>query len=229
MFSKSTLILVGVPIGNPDDISKRAVQALKKADLLLVEDRKTAAKLFKYWDIPFPRDSWELLNEHTRPEELDEIVRRIESIETTVLISDAGMPVICDPGADLVHRVSERGVSIVVIPGPSALVTALVRSGVGGHGFHFVGYPPRESGDRKRFFRDLRNPRVPTAFYETPYRLHKVIDELSQSLADNDRVFIGVNLTAENEFVLTSSAKGLKARSGSVPKGPPVFIVYREE
>ena len=222
------LILAGVPIGNPGDVTLRVLEALRNCDLLLCEDRKTASRLFRVCEIPFPSDRFELLNEHTTGEELSELVQKIQGEVKAVLISDAGMPVICDPGAQLVERARRKQIPVQVLPGVTALTTALGLAGVGGHGFHFLGYPPRETGERIRFFKDLAKKEEVIVFYETPYRARKVLRELNQYLPKEKKVFVGAGLTTDMETVLVERAGNLSRFADSFPSLPPVFIVYHE-
>lgn len=222
------LSLVGMPIGNPKDITLRALETLASADLLLCEERKTASKYYKSWNIPFPRDSHFLLNEHTTTTELEDIKAAVLQARSTVLISEAGMPVFCDPGRELLLWARSRGVMVDVVPGPVALTVALVQAGVGMDGFYFAGFPPREKEERESFFRGLKGFQKPVAFYETPYRTGKVLEELHRNLPAKKKVFVVVGATMDNESILECEAESLPVKGRSLPKGPPVFIVYDE-
>ncbi len=225
---RSILALVGVPVGNSEDVTLRALRVLRNADLLLCESRKSAARLFHTWNIPFPREQWLELNEHTRPEELQQILDEVRRVPMTALISDAGMPVICDPGAELVTLARAAGVKVEVVPGPSALTAALTLLGVGGHGFHFSGYPPREKSMRRAFFQALSRQEGTTLFFETPYRIGKVLEEISLYLPDAKKVSILVDITGQGEILLTGRPRDAKGWAGKVPKGPPVFIIHSD-
>lgn len=222
------LSLVGMPIGNPKDITLRALETLAEADLLLCEERKTASRYYKIWNIPFPREAHFLLNEHTSLPELEEIKGALLRARSTVLISEAGMPVFCDPGKELLLWARSRGVAVDVVPGPVALTVALVQAGVGMDGFFFAGFPPREREEREGFFRGLNDFRKPVAFYETPYRTGKVLEELHRNLPAKKKVFVVVGATMDNESVLQCEAGRLPLEGRSLPKGPPVFIIYDE-
>ncbi len=227
MSAKGSLTIVGMPIGNPLDITLRALQKFKKTDLLICEDRKTAAKYFRQWEIPFPADRHILLNEHTDDHELSSLAEMVEKAEDAVLISDSGMPAFCDPGEQLIRILSRKNIRIEVIPGPTALTTALAASGIGGHGFLFAGFPPQESSQRIIFFKEILQEKIPVAFYDTPYRLKKVLEELRMLLPSDKKVFLAYGLTTENETMVHLSARDLKQFSEQqIRKEPPVFIIY---
>lgn len=223
------LYLTGVPIGNPGDITLRALEILKSCEILLCEDRKSASRMFHAWQIPFPGPNSYLVNEHTTGEELLEIFQLIQGGKRAVLISDAGMPILCDPGMELVQMVRKANIPVEVIPGVTALTTAIALSGKGGHGFVFHGYPPRETGERERFFKQLAKTRGAQIFYETPYRLKKVLQELAKCLPDTKRVFIGAGLTTDNQIMRDCKPGELSRAADSFSKLPPVFIVYDEK
>lgn len=223
-----TLSIVSVPLGNPGDITVRALHVLQNCDLLICEERKNAARLFKSLNIPFPSESYLVINEHTKKREFEEILKQVATHSHTAFISDAGTPVLCDPGANLVKNLREMGIGIQVIPGPSALTAALALSGVGGHGFYFAGYPPREKEQRRSFFQNLNSYTVPVFFYETPYRINKVLNEMMMHLPKQKKVFVFVDITGETEHVVSCSVGELGRYEGQLPKGPPVFIIYDE-
>jgi 16S rRNA (cytidine1402-2'-O)-methyltransferase len=218
-----------MPIGNAQDISLRALEKLKKTDLLICEDRKTTAVYFRQWGIPFPSDRYVLLNEHTSKEELNDLLSQIKSSKDAVLVSDSGMPVFCDPGASLIKLLNKQKADICVIPGPTALTTAISLSGIGGHGFLFAGFPPQKTEERIIFYQEIFSEKIPVAFYDTPYRLKKVMEELSQLLPTGKKVFVASGLTTENEFKAHLHSGQLKTFNiKNLKKEPPVFIIYDE-
>jgi len=221
------LKIVGMPVGNDEDFSARAKKALQEADYLLCEDRRNASTFFKRIGLAFPAE-WDLLNEHTAESDIGELLEKVMRAKTPALISDAGLPILCDPGETLVRKLRMRGYPVTVIPGPSALLIAIALSGVGGHGFHFLGFPPRKKEERPAFLRRLGDYRVPVVLYETPYRLRKLLLELSQALPDDKKVFVAVNLTQEDEYTLECRASDLKKKAQHVPEGPPVVIIFKD-
>ncbi len=218
------LYFIGVPLGNPGDITLRALEIFRKADYIVCEDRRTASTLFKRLNVKFPED-WDTLNEHTRDSELGDIISKIKKYKISVVISDAGMPILCDPGADLLEMARKQDIRIHVIPGPSALILGLTLSGLGGDGFVFMGLPPRKTPEREIFLGKIVHQRLPVVLYETPYRLKKLLLELYGILPENKKVFVCVALTTENEFYMECPARDLGKRIREVPEGPPVVIV----
>ncbi|MCE9596813.1 MAG: hypothetical protein K8S54_02500 [Spirochaetia bacterium] len=214
--------LVGMPIGNPEDVTLRALRAIREADLVCVEDTGTASRLFKQWGIPFPREKIRIVNEHTRTEELGALIPEIKGVSSTVLLSDAGMPVFCDPGLDVMRLCETAGVTIEVLPGASALMTAVVRAGINGP-FYFAGFPPRKTEDRGPFFKRMDKISGPVIFYETPYRLTKLLGDIHSNFQPAKKVFVCVNLTDPGEVFISSDVQNVQKLQ--IPQGPPVVIV----
>lgn len=221
--------LIGVPIGNPEDLSVRARRILSELDFLICEERKAASTLYRRTGLSFPGDSYATLNEHTSEKERSDLLQEIQKYRRVGLISDAGMPVICDPGEGFIQEVEKLGFKIQSVPGPTALTTALARLGRGGHEFYFAGYPPRKTEEREFFFQTRVFTGVPTVFYETPYRMKKTIGELVSAYKkqpDPYTVTLAVSLTEEQEFVLTDTPEAIQNQAGEFPDGPPVFIIH---
>ena len=225
--SDARLVLVGTPIGNPDDLGQRARAMLGAADLLICEDRKTAARLFRHHDLAFPSETYQLLNEHTTPEELQELVEQVAGSGLSVLISDAGMPVLADPGTELVRAVRRRGVAVEVVPGPTAATTALARAGLGNQSYFFAGFCPRKPQLRRNFLQKLAAFEVPVVLYEAPYRTKVLLEEIHRVFPRKARVYVGVNLTAPGEVEFDSFCEEIPGMVDKIPKGPPVVILYR--
>lgn len=212
---------MGTPIGNPLDITLRALEAIKSANLLLVEDPGVASRLCKAWGIPFNRDAVRPFNEHSTEQDTEQIASEILAGRTAVMMSDAGMPVFCDPGRDLVALARKRGIRVEVLPGANALVTALVHAGISSP-FYFAGFPPRKTEERAVFFRKLNQMGCPVAVYETPYRTRKLLGEIASHFGSK-KVIVCVDLTGPHEFVAFTEARN--AASLQIPDGPPVVIV----
>ena len=221
------LSIVGVHIGNVADVSPRACERLASANLLICESRKEASRLYRALGLAFP--DFRELSEHTTAEERSALVREMSEYDRVVLVSDAGMPVLADPGAEVIRQAREQGITIEAVPGPNAAVLALVLAGQGGVGFHFAGFPPRKTEERPAFFEALARFDVPVVLYETPYRLKKLLGELARLRAPGRlRVFVGVGLTTEKEFTLDTELSSLRSKSEQVPVGPPVIVLYRD-
>ncbi|MEO0556559.1 MAG: 16S rRNA (cytidine(1402)-2'-O)-methyltransferase [Bacteroidota bacterium] len=170
------LILVPTPVGNLDDITLRALQALKDADVVACEDTRTTGTLFQHFGIDTPRVSFHIHNEHGRVRQL---VDRMEAGETVALVSDAGTPGISDPGFLLVRAAAEAGIRVEVLPGPTAFVPALVASGLPTDRFVFEGFLPHKKGRQTRIQAIAEEPRT-VVLYESPHRLVKLLRQLEE-------------------------------------------------
>ncbi|HYM59650.1 MAG TPA: 16S rRNA (cytidine(1402)-2'-O)-methyltransferase [Thermoanaerobaculia bacterium] len=171
------LLLIGTPIGNLDDLSPRAIEALNRADLILCEDTRHTRKLLTHFGISRPAESF---HEHNEDAKAARMLDRIEAGETIALVSDAGMPVVSDPGFKLVRLARERGVDVEPIPGPFAGVLALAASGIPPAPFTFFGFAPHRHGDRADFYRHIAETGHTAIVYESPER---VLDSLRDALA----------------------------------------------
>src|SRR4030042_6441156 len=171
----SKLFLVPTPVGNLKDITFRAVEILKSADLILAEDTRHASKLLNHYNIRSLLQSHHMFNEH---KSVEAICAKIESGTTVALISDAGTPGISDPGFLLVRSCLEKGIPVETLPGPTALIPALVNSGLPCARFCFEGLLPQKKGRNKRL-KGLDEETRTMVFYESPYRLVKTLDEMA--------------------------------------------------
>lgn len=230
--TKSTpvLYIIGMPIGNIDDISLRALKILKESDLLICESRKSASTYFKAWQIEFPRENHIEWNEHNSNDEIAGIIDCILKTRTCVLVSDAGMPVLADPGSSLVTAARESGIIVQVIPGPSAITCALTQAGLGGQGFRFAGFPPRKTPDRSKWIKNLViRKNEPVVIFETAYRLRKFLLEISQYQNHKENyIYIGIELTSAKEKTWHIRISEIKSIMQQLPKGAPVIILHSE-
>ncbi len=170
------LILVSTPIGNLADISQRALATLESADVVVSEDTRKTGFLLSHFGIKKPQISFREDNEKRA---LPKVMEFLELGKTVALVTDAGTPSISDPGFILVRSALEQGIPLSAIPGPTALVMALVLSGLAVHSFTFRGFPPRKSGARQRWLEVDRDSPHTLVFYESPYRL---IDFLNDAI-----------------------------------------------
>ena len=174
----SKLYIIPTPIGNLEDITLRALRILKEVDLILAEDTRTTGNLLKHFSIDKKMISHHLHNEHKT---VEQIVNRIRSGETIALVSDAGTPIISDPGSMLVQECIRNGVEVDCLPGATAFVPALVNSGLNCEEFVFYGFLPQKKG-RQTKLKELASETRTMLFYESPFRLIKALEEFSQHL-----------------------------------------------
>ena len=218
----STLYLVATPIGNLEDITLRALRTLKECDLIAAEDTRRTGQLLKHFGISKPLLSYFQFNEARRAEQ---ILARLTAGERIALVTDAGSPGISDPGQRVVKAALAAGFRVEPVPGPSALVAALTASGLETDEFHFVGFLPHKSGQRLNKLRALLDVPGALVFYESPYRVEKLLTELVELVPDRD-VVLARELTKKFEECLRGNAASLLERFRSRPaKGEFVVMV----
>ena len=197
--SEGALVLVGTPIGNLGDLSPRAAEALTAADAVCCEDTRRTGKLLSLAGIE--RRPFVVVNEHTEAREVPRVLARLERGERVALVSDAGMPGISDPGERLVAAAIAAGHPVEVVPGPSALLAALVVSGLPAGRFVFEGFLPRKgSGRTERLAAVAAEPRT-TVLYEAPHRLARTLADLAGSCGGGRRVAVAREITKLHEQV----------------------------
>jgi 16S rRNA (cytidine1402-2'-O)-methyltransferase len=184
------LLIVGTPIGNLSDLSPRAIEALKSADTILCEDTRHTRKLLTHFGIETPTESY---HEHNEDEKAPRLIERMEKGATLALVSDAGMPVVSDPGYRVVRLAREHGIAIEPIPGPFAGILALVASGLAPLPFTFLGFTPHREGQRRDFYRRAAELGHTVIIYEAPERV-------IVSLEDARRAFGGAEVTVAREL-----------------------------
>ena len=199
----SKLYLVGVPIGNYDDITLRAINTLKQVDVIVAEDTRKAKRLLDHLQIIPPNlYSHGSHNEHNSAPEISKMLQEGQSV---ALISDAGMPTISDPGFLLARQATEAGVPVEVIPGVSAVTTAMAISGIAGDKFCFVGFPPRKKGELKSFFSKLADYPETIVLYESPRRIVETLKEGSSILGRGRATCLARELTKTHQEVIRKS------------------------
>jgi 16S rRNA (cytidine1402-2'-O)-methyltransferase len=174
--SQGRLYLVGTPIGNLDDFSPRAIAVLRQVSLILCEDNRHTRKLLTHFAIETATESF---HEHNEDAKAERLLQRIEHGESLALVSDAGMPLVSDPGYALVRLARQRGVVVEPVPGPFAGILALVASGIAPLPFMFFGFAPHRHSERLDFYRDVADRRVTSIIYESPER---IVDSLRDAL-----------------------------------------------
>ena len=191
------LYLVATPIGNLGDITLRALEVLRSVDLVVSEDTRKTGLLLKHFEIKKPQLSFNEFNERQRLPRIMDALRQGQSV---ALVTNAGTPPISDPGFILVRSAVEEGLEVTAIPGPAALIAAVILSGLPVHSFTFRGFPPRKSAGRRRFLEvDARSPHT-LIFYESPYRLAAFLEDALAVYGDR-RAAIANDLTKLFETV----------------------------
>ncbi|HTS66879.1 MAG TPA: 16S rRNA (cytidine(1402)-2'-O)-methyltransferase [Candidatus Acidoferrales bacterium] len=202
------LYLVATPIGNLEDITYRAVRVLREADLIACEDTRQTRKLLEHFDIHKPTVS---CHEHNEAERTVELVERLEAGDTIALVSDAGMPLVSDPGYRLVRGALSRGIAVQPVPGPSASLTALAASGLPTDAFHFGGFLPVKPGQRAKLLESLAEEQATLIFYEAPHRVLEALEAIEAALGPRP-VVVARELTKIHEEFLRGTAAEIRAQ-----------------
>jgi 16S rRNA (cytidine1402-2'-O)-methyltransferase len=220
-----TLYLVATPIGNLEDITLRALRVLRECDVVAAEDTRRSGQLLRHFGIHKPLLSYFQFNEAKRSEE---IITRLRAGERVALVTDAGSPGISDPGERVVTACVKAGMRVEAVPGACALVAALTASGLPTQEFHFVGFLPHKSGQRRRQLESLANIPGTLVLYESPYRIEKLLAELAAVFPGRD-VVLARELTKKfEEFLRGTPAQLLTATAQRSLKGEFVVLVSAE-
>jgi 16S rRNA (cytidine1402-2'-O)-methyltransferase len=220
-----TLYLLATPIGNLEDITLRALRTLKECDVVAAEDTRRTGQLLKHFGIAKPLLSYFQFNEARRSEEIIERLRRGEKL---ALVTDAGSPGISDPGERVVKAAIAAGLRVEPVPGPCALVAALTASGLPTDEFHFIGFLPHKAGQRRRQLERLKGMAGTLVLYESPYRIEKLLVELSD-LFPGRQVVLARELTKKfEEYVRGTPAELLDMLRHRRLKGEFVVMISDE-
>jgi 16S rRNA (cytidine1402-2'-O)-methyltransferase len=201
-----TLFIVATPIGNLDDITFRAVQVLKSVDIVLAENTRHSKKLLLHLDIS---KTIRAFHEHNEREKTKAIISEIHSGKSIALISDAGTPLISDPGYFLVAQAKKEGLKVVPIPGPTALITALSASGLASDSFTFLGFLPSKQTARVKLLKSLVGRTETSIFYESPKRILATLTDMHRIFGDSREVCLAKELTKVFETIQTGSIPNL--------------------
>ena len=201
-----TLFIVATPIGNLDDITFRAVQVLKSVDIVLAENTRHSKKLLLHLDI---LKTIRAFHEHNEREKTKAIIGEIRSGKSIALISDAGTPLISDPGYFLVAQAKKEGLKVVPIPGPTALITALSASGLASDSFTFLGFLPSKQTARVKLLKSLVGRTETSIFYESPKRILATLTDMHRIFGDSREVCLAKELTKVFETIQTGSIPNL--------------------
>jgi 16S rRNA (cytidine1402-2'-O)-methyltransferase len=208
-----TLYIVGTPIGNLEDITLRALRILREVDRIACEDTRQTRKLLDRHGISKPLVSY---HEHNEDARADELIGELEAGKSIALVSDAGTPLIADPGYRIVERARARGLPVSPIPGPSALVSALSASGLPTDSFYFGGFLPAKKAQRRKTLEQIKALAVTLIFYEAPHRILEALDDIAEILGTR-RVTLARELTKVHEEFLTGVGSELRAALGARP------------
>ena len=218
----SKLFIVPTPIGNLGDITFRAIETLKSVDLILAEDTRTSLKLLKHYNIENIVESYHMHNEHKK---LISIIEKLNSGVQIALISDAGTPGISDPGFLLIRECIKNNIEIECLPGATALIPALVNSGLPSDRFLFEGFLPVKKGRTKRL-KEIVDENRTLIFYESPHRILKTLNDLSTHYNEDSRVSISRELTKMHEENFRGTIKeSIEYFQKKKPKGEFVIIL----
>ena len=214
------LYLVATPIGNLEDITFRAINTLKKVDIIYCEDTRTSKKLLDHYDINTKLKSVHLFNEN---EVSEEIVRTVKTGLNVAIISDAGMPVISDPGWIVSKDAIEQDIDIVVVPGASAGITALIASGITAHPFYFAGFLNSKSAKRRQELKGMYNREETIIFYESPHRIEETL-KILVDIYPNRQITLARELTKLHEEYVRGTPEEILSVVDSI-KGEIVIIL----
>ncbi len=216
------LYVTGTPIGNLSDLSPRAVETLESVDFIAAEDTRVTLKLLNHFGIKKPMVSY---FEHNKRERGEIICARIEQGENCAIVTDAGMPCISDPGEDLVKLCEERGIKTVVIPGPSAVISALAVSGLSTGRFTFEGFLSVNKKSRADHLKSLANEHRTMIFYEAPHKLPQTLRDLYASFGDRKLTIVREITKIHEEVIRTTTKNAAENLSDGSVKGEIVLVI----
>ena len=218
------LVLVGTPIGNLGDLSPRALEALGQAAVVACEDTRRTGRLLSHFGIASP--TYIVVNEHTEGDAAERVIGHVQRGDVVVLVSDAGMPGVSDPGEFLVSRAIEAGVTVEVVPGPSAVLHALVASGLTTSRFVFEGFLPRKGSGRALRLREVSEEHRTVILFEAPHRLEKTLNDLVDVCGGERRIVLARELTKLHEEIWRGTVSGAIERCAEVdPRGEYVLVL----
>ena len=219
-----TLYLVATPIGNLDDITLRAIKILKDVDFIAAEDTRHSLKLLNHLEISKPLISYHRHNEDIKTNLL---IDKLLDGKNIALISDAGTPVISDPGEEVVKKALKNNINVIPIPGACALINALIASGLDASEFTFIGFLPLNKKNRKEKLSEIQNSKNTTILYEAPHKLLSTLQDLSKIL-DNRKIVLAKELTKIHETFISGTA-GELLNTLENPKGEFVIMIEKSQ
>lgn len=226
IIKKGVLYVVGTPIGNLSDFSQRAEMTLSEVDFIAAEDTRVSVKLLNHIGIKKPLISY---FEHNKLQKGDYICERLLNGESCALVSDAGMPAISDPGELLVKQCREKGIDVFVVPGPSAVISALAVSGLPTGRFTFEGFLSTNKRTRKEHLAEIENEKRTMVFYEAPHKLKNTLADFYSVLGDRKIAIVRELTKIHEETVITSLEKAIEFYKINSPKGEYVLVINGAE
>lgn len=218
------IYLVATPIGNLEDITLRAIKVLKEVDIVVAEDTRQTLKLLNHLEISKPMISF---HRHSKEERIEEIIDKLKLGKNIALVSDAGTPVISDPGEEIVKKAIEENIEVVPIPGPCALIAGLISSGIDAKEFTFLGFLPLNSKTRKEKLKEIKTSNKTSIIYEAPHKLIQTLTDLEE-YTGNRKIVLAREITKIHEEFIEGTAGELLQKIKE-PKGEFVIIIEKAE
>jgi 16S rRNA (cytidine1402-2'-O)-methyltransferase len=222
-FHIGTLYIVATPIGNPLDITLRAIEILKQVDAVICEDRREGSKLAK--NIGVEIKEWIEVNEHNEKTSGDFIQERLLTGTTLALISDCGTPVFSDPGAKIIERALSVGANVIPVPGASSLMAALSILDTPLPKFYFAGFLPRQTNERASMLEFLRKMHIPVILMDTPYRMDAILKDAIKAFGSGKNAVLACDLTLPNEIIYRGNL-GEIIKQANGKKAEFILIIY---
>ncbi len=217
------LYLVGTPIGNLSDISPRAINVLKKVNFIACEDTRNTRKIMTKYKF---KNILESFNKINILKKTPKIIDCLKSGQSIAIVSDAGMPCICDPGEEIVLNAKKNNINVICIPGPCAALTALVTSGFNSSKFVFEGFLPRKNNEREKILREINQRDITTVLYESPHRLKKLLEELKEHCGSTREISISRELTKIFEQNYANNISHInESFKNQIPKGEFTIVI----
>lgn len=217
------LYICGTPIGNIQDITLRQLETLKAADVILCEDTRNTLKLLNHYEIKNKLISY---HEHNAREKGGAVIAMLKEGKNIALVSDAGMPGISDPGEDIIRLCKAEGIKVTTVPGPTAVITGLILSGMAVSKYSYYGFFPRDKKEQKAVLERIKNDYMTSVFYEAPHRILKTLNILKEYLGEDRKVAFARELTKKYEESLSCTiGEMIKHFEKTEPKGEFVLII----
>ena len=218
------LYIVATPIGNLEDITLRAIRILKEVDIIAAEDTRHTLKLLNHLELSKPLISYHRHNEEIKTEEL---INKLLEGKNIALVSDAGTPIISDPGGEIVKSAIKNNIKVTPVPGACAAITALIASGIDAKEFTFIGFLPQNKKNRKEKLEQIKNAEITTILYEAPHKLLQNLQDLKQVL-ENRKIVLARELTKIHEEYVTGTIEEIE-KIIETPKGEYVIIIDKNQ